>query len=86
MLDTFPVPGSSVVWTAASSDTSVLSPAGETREAPASIARSQAHYIAIFKGLRAGEATIRLSGAARCEAMSPAFCHQPSGSISVTVS
>jgi hypothetical protein len=86
LLDTFPVPGSSVVWSAASTDPSVMTRISETRETPATIARSQAHYIAIFKAEKSGAATIKLSGAARCEAMNPAACPQQSGTMTVTVS
>jgi len=86
LLDTFPVPGSSTVWTADSSNPSVLSRTSTSRETPASIMGGQAHYIATFKARKSGEATIQLTGAARCEAMNPAFCPQPSGAIALTVS
>jgi predicted secreted protein len=86
LLDTFPVPGSSTVWTADTSDATVLTRVSTTRERPASIMGSQAHYIATFKAQKSGDATIKLVGAASCEAMNPAFCPQPSGSIALTVS
>ena len=86
LLDTYPVPGSSVIWTADTSDASVLARLSSSRETPAGIAHSQAHYTAVFKALKQGTATVWMTGAARCEAMNPAACPQPSGSITVTIS
>lgn len=86
LLDTFPVPGSSVVWTGDTSDTTVLSRLSTTREKPAAIANTEAHYLAIFKALKRGTATIQLVGAAQCEAMNPAFCPAHTGAITITVS
>jgi len=86
LLDTFPVPGSSVIWTADTSDASVLARVSNSRETPAGIAHSLAHYTAVFRALKQGTAAIRMTGVARCEAMNPAACPQPSGSIAVTIS
>jgi hypothetical protein len=85
LLDTFGVPGSSTVWTADSANPSVLSRISTTREIPARIMGSQAHYVATFKAQKAGVATIEMVGTARCEAMNPAFCPQPRGTITITV-
>ena len=86
LLDTFPVPGSSVVWNAASADPSILARVSSTRATPAAVAHSQAHYLALFKAVKPGKATIQAVGTARCEAMNPAFCPQPAGSITITIS
>ena len=86
LLDTFGVPGSSTVWNADTSDASVLSRVSTSRAKPASFVGSQAHYVATFKAQKSGTATIMLVGTAHCEAMNPASCPQPSGSITVTVS
>jgi hypothetical protein len=86
LLDTFPVPGSSVVWTADTSDAAVLSRLGSTRETPAGIANSQAHYVATFQAVKIGTVTIQIVGAAHCEAMNPAFCPAHTGSITIAVS
>jgi predicted secreted protein len=85
LLDTFGVPGSSTVWSADTSDASVLSRITTTRETPSSMMGSQAHYVATFKAQKAGVATIEMVGTARCEAMNPAFCPQPRGTIAITV-
>ena len=85
LLDTFPVSGSSVVWTADTSNAAVLTRVGATRATPPSFARSQAHYIATFKAQKSGVATIKMAGVAHCEAMNPAFCPQPGGTITITV-
>ncbi len=85
LLDSFPVPGSSVIWNADSSDGTVLNRVSVTRETPSGIAHSQAHYIATFKALKSGKASIRMVGTARCEAMNPAFCPQPSGAVAVRI-
>ena len=86
LLDSFPVPGSSVVWTADTSNAVVLTRLSTTREKAAGIANSQAHYVAIFKALRSGTASLQMIGAAQCEAMNPAFCPAHTGSITITVS
>ena len=86
LLDTFPVPGSSVVWNAASADPSILLLVSSTRATPAAIAHSQAHYVAVFRAVKPGKATIQAVGTARCEAMNPAFCPQPAGSIRIEIS
>jgi len=85
LLDTFGVPGSSTVWKADTSDAAVLSRISTTRETPPNIIGSQAHYVATFRAQKAGVATIKMVGAARCEAMNPAFCPQPQGTIAITV-
>lgn len=85
LLDTFGVPGSSTVWSADTSDASVLSRINTTRETPPSFMGSQAHYFATFKAQKAGVASVKMVGTARCEAMNPAFCPQPHGTITITV-
>jgi hypothetical protein len=85
LLDTFGVPGSSTVWTADTANSSVLSRISTTRETPARMMGSQAHYVATFKAQKAGVTTIKLAGTAHCEAMNPAFCPQPQGTIAITV-
>ena len=86
LLDTFPVPGSSVVWNAVSADPSILTRVSSTRATPAAIAGSEAQYVAVFRAVKPGKATIQAVGTARCEAMNPAFCPQPAGSITITIS
>lgn len=85
LLDSFPVPGSSIVWNADTSDGTVLSRVSATRETPSGIAHRQAHYLATFKALKSGKAIIQMVGTARCEAMNPAFCPQPSGAVAVRI-
>ncbi|MDQ6710401.1 MAG: hypothetical protein M3Z11_07565 [Candidatus Dormibacteraeota bacterium] len=55
------------------------------RETPSGVAHSQAHYIATFKALKSGQAIINMVGTARCEAMNPAVCPQPSGAVAVRI-
>ncbi|GAC1479262.1 MAG: hypothetical protein PVSMB9_02650 [Candidatus Dormibacteria bacterium] len=86
LVDTFPVPGSSVVWNADSADPSILTRVAATRGTPSSIANSKAGYVVVFKAIKSGQATIEAVGTASCEAMNPAFCPQPSGSIAITIS
>ena len=85
LLDTYGVPGSSTVWSADTSNASILSRTSATRQSPPGIMGSQAHYVATFKAQKPGVATIRIVGTARCEAMNPAFCPQPDGAITITV-
>lgn len=86
LLDSFPAPGSSTIWTADTSNGSVLALISSSRETPARFVGSTAHYVATFKAQKSGEATIKMTGVAHCEAMNPAYCPQPSGAITVTVS
>lgn len=86
LLDSFPGPGSSTIWTADTSNGSVLARISTSRETPAKFVGGKAHYVATFQAQKSGEATIKMTGVAHCEAMNPAFCPQPSGAITVTVS
>ena len=52
LLDRFPVPGSSIVWDAASSDPSILERVSTQRENPSGIMNAQAHYTAVLKRRR----------------------------------
>lgn len=85
LMDRFFVPGSSIIWTADSSNADVLERTSVTRENPPAIMNAQAHYIAVFKAIGKGEATIVATGATSCEAMNPAYCQQHAGTISVAV-
>ena len=85
LLDRFPVPGSSIVWDAASSDPSILERVSTQRENPSGIMNAQAHYTAVFKAKAAGTAKIEMTGATRCEAMNAAYCQQHGGNVTVNV-
>jgi hypothetical protein len=85
LLDKFYVPGSSVIWSADTSNANVLQRISTSRQTPPVIMNAQAHYVAVFKAIARGTATIQATGAASCEAMNPAFCPQQSGTISVAI-
>lgn len=85
LIDRFSVPGSSIIWTADSSEADVLERTSSTRQNPPGIMDAEAHYVALFRAVGKGQATIVATGATSCEAMNPAYCQQHAGTINVSV-
>ena len=85
LTDTRAVPGSSLVWTASSSDGTVLAKLSDSRSpAQPGLARGDV-YRAVFRAGRPGSATILAVGATTCEAMAKSNCPDRSWSVTVTV-
>ena len=83
-MDKRPVPGSSLVWTASSTDPGVLE-LTSSEHAPAAPARDSL-YSALFVADRRGTVKIHAAGATTCEAMLKSACPDRSADVVVNVS
>jgi hypothetical protein len=86
LVESFPVPGSSLVWAVTSSDPSVLSGiaterAPQVRSGPGGTDT----YTATFKAAGVGRATLNAHGATTCEAMLKSSCPDRNFTINVVV-
>jgi len=86
LTDTYPVPGSSLVWNVAGSPASVLkagtvSRSPQVRNGPG---RTDT-YTADFLAVGAGQAKLNAKGATTCEAMAKSNCSDQAFSITVVV-
>jgi hypothetical protein len=84
LVESFPVPGSSLVWDVASTDQAVLSGikterTPQVRSGPGGTDT----YTALFKAAGRGRATLAAHGATTCEAMAKQSC--PDRTLAVTV-
>jgi hypothetical protein len=84
--DTYPVPGSSLVWTVGSSASSVLQAGttNRTKQVKNGPGRTDT-YTADFHAIGAGQAVLNASGATTCEAMAKTNCPDQQFAITVTV-
>lgn len=86
LVESFPVPGSSLVWEVTSSTPSVLAAGRVTRD-PAERPRiGQVAYTAEFSARTRGEARLIARGSTTCEAMAKEGCPNRDFTITVTVS
>ena len=85
--NSFGPPGSSLTWSASSSNPSVVSIARSSVEPKPSgrMLQGTQVYFAEFEARGDGEATISAQGHRTCEAMNPKSCPQASYSVTVTV-
>jgi hypothetical protein len=83
--DSFPVPGSSLVWSVSSSSPSILSPTSTTAPTPAPM-RGVSPYVADFLAQTSGQAILNARGATTCEAMAKQYCPDQAFTIRVIVS
>jgi hypothetical protein len=87
LVDTYPVPGSSLVWTVGASPAAVLK-AGSQNRSPqvrdAGPGRTDT-YTAEFIAVGAGQATLDAKGATTCEAMAKSGCPDQHFTITVVV-
>jgi hypothetical protein len=87
LVDTYPVPGSSLVWTVAATPADVLK-AGSQNRSPqvrdAGPGRTDT-YTAEFVAVSAGQATLEVKGATTCEAMAKSGCPDQHFTITVVV-
>jgi hypothetical protein len=85
--DTYPVPGSSLVWTMTSAPASVLKFGSENRspQVRASGPGRTDTYTADFLALGAGQAVLDAKGATTCEAMAKSGCPDQHFTITVVV-
>jgi predicted secreted protein len=86
LIESFPVPGSSLVWDVTSSDSAVLSElkadrTPQVRSGPGGIDT----YTAFFNAAAAGRATLNAHGATTCEAMAQQSCPDRHFTITVDV-
>ncbi|MHB8611803.1 MAG: hypothetical protein ACYDAL_05160 [Candidatus Dormibacteraceae bacterium] len=86
LVDSFPVPGSSLVWDVASTDPAVLAElkADRTPRVRSGPGGTDT-YTALFKAAGAGRATLTVHGATTCEAMAKQSCPDRNFTISVVV-
>jgi hypothetical protein len=86
LVESFPVPGSSLVWDVMSSDPAVLSviKAERTPQARGGPGGTDT-YTAFFSAAVAGQATLTAHGATTCEAMAKQGCPDRNFTVSVVV-
>jgi hypothetical protein len=87
LVDTYPVPGSSLVWTVAASPAVVLKAGTENRSPQvrdAGPGRTDT-FTAEFLAVSAGQATLDAKGATTCEAMAKPGCPDQDFTITVVV-
>ena len=86
LTDTYPVPGSSLVWNVAGSPTSVLKPGTVNRTAQLRDGPGRTDtYTADFVAVGAGQAVLDAQGAKTCEAMQKSSCPDQHFTITVVV-
>lgn len=87
LLDTYPVPGSSLVWTVSASPAGVLKAGAQNRSPQvreAGPGRTDT-YTAEFLATSAGQAVLDAKGATTCEAMAKSGCPDQHFTITVVV-
>ncbi len=84
--ESFPVPGSSLVWVATSSDPSVLAPGAASRS-PQVRSGPGGHdtYTADFVARSGGQSVLQARGTTTCEAMAKQFCPDQFFTINIVV-
>ena len=86
LADSYPVPGSSLVWTVSSSPASVLEPGAVTRSPQVRSGPGRTDtYTADFRATSAGQAVLEAKGATTCEAMAKQSCPDRRFTITVVV-
>ena len=84
--DTYPVPGSSLVWTVASSPATILQPGATSRSPQVRNGPGRTDtYTADFRAVSAGQALLDAKGATTCEAMAKSSCPDQHFTITVVV-
>ncbi len=86
LVDSFPVPGSSLVWDVTTTDPAVLSVVitDRTQQVRSGPGGSDT-YTATFNAAGAGQAVLNANGATTCEAMSKQSCPDRNFTITVVV-
>jgi FtsP/CotA-like multicopper oxidase with cupredoxin domain len=84
--ESFPVPGSSLVWVATSSDPSILAP-GAVSRSPQMRSGPGGHdtYTADFAARSGGQAMLQARGSTTCEAMAKQYCPDQVFTINIVV-
>lgn len=84
--ESFPVPGSSLVWVAKSSDPSVLAPGAVSRSPQVrSGPGGYDTYTADFVARSGGQSVLQARGSTTCEAMAKQFCPDQFFTINILV-
>jgi predicted secreted protein len=89
LVETFPVPGSSLVWDVTSTDPAVLAVTKTGRTGPPQAGPGPGRtdtYTASFNAVAAGQSTLDAHGATTCEAMMKQACPDRNFTITVVVS
>jgi hypothetical protein len=73
----FGVPGSSIRWSAQTSNGGVLSRTSTTEAKPTALTNVTYPIVIDFTAADSGRADIEATSHATCEAMNPAYCHGP---------
>lgn len=84
--ESFPVPGSSLVWDVSSSSPSVLAAGKVTRDPAERPRMGQVAYTAEFTARASGQAQLIARGSTTCEAMTKQGCPNRDFTITVNVS
>jgi len=84
LTDSFPVPGSSTIWSTSSDSPSVLSPLVQSNPSPAP-GIGDLPYSATFRAASAGTSVLHAHATRSCEAMLKSACPDWDYSISITV-
>jgi len=84
--ESFPVPGSSLVWDVSSNAPSVLAAGKVTRDPVQRPLRGQVSYTADFMATAAGQAQLIARGSTTCEAMTKQGCPNRDFTMTVIVS
>jgi hypothetical protein len=74
LVDSKPVPGSSLIWNVTSSNPGVLQPGPVHRSLPPGAVKGEGAYTADFTAIAPGQARLLATGQRTCEAMAPASC------------
>jgi FtsP/CotA-like multicopper oxidase with cupredoxin domain len=87
LVDTYPVPGSSLVWSVAGAPATILQPGAVSRspQVRASGPGRTDTYTAEFRAISAGQALLDAKGATTCEAMAKSSCPDQHFTITVIV-
>jgi hypothetical protein len=84
--ESFPVPGSSLVWVATSSEPSILAP-GRVSRSPQMRSGPGGHdtYTADFIARSGGQAVLQARGSTTCEAMAKQYCPDQAFTVNILV-
>lgn len=86
LVESFPVPGSSLVWDVTTSAPSVLAVVGAERTPPVRSGPGGSDtYTETFRAAGAGQAVLNVHGATSCEAMAKQSCPDRNFAITVVV-
>lgn len=86
LLESFPIPGSSLVWDVSTSDPGVLKLSKVSRDPAVRPRVGNVNYTADFVAAHGGQANLIAHGSTTCEAMAKPGCPNQDFAVTVTVS